>query len=400
MQKIKLKNGLTVIYQKRNTNSVAIEVMVKVGSNNELVAERGVSHFLEHMVFEGTKKRGSSQEISNEIEKIGGELNAYTSKERTCFFIKVLGKHFDIALDVLSDIMQNPLFREEDIDREKKIVNKEIDLVNDEPRFYQWMLFENNLFDKHPTRLPTYGSKKVIEGLKRDNILDYYNKFYSPNNMVVSIVGNVKDWKKKVSAKFVLGKGKEVKESVVREALAKRKRVKKEKRKIANTYLVLGYKTVPRRHKDSYVLEIINGILGRGQSGWMFQEIRGKRGLAYEVGTQHVAERDYGYFAIYLSTDRAKVELVKKLILEQLEKLKRISDKDLQEAKTFIEGDYFLETEDNQQLADHLTFWEQMGDAKMIEEYVNRTKKVSINDVKRVVNKYFNNYCLAIVEGK
>jgi len=122
MQKIKLKNGLTVIYQKKETNSVAIEFLVKVGSNNETKSERGISHFLEHMVFEGTKKRPTSQEIANEIEKIGGDLNAYTSSERTCFFVKVLNKHFDIGLDVLTDILQNPLFSEKGIEKEKNFV--------------------------------------------------------------------------------------------------------------------------------------------------------------------------------------------------------------------------------------------------------------------------------------
>ena len=400
MQKIKLKNGLTVIYKERDTNSVAVEVMIKVGSNNENERERGISHFIEHIVFEGTKKRGSSQEIANEIEKIGGELNAYTSKERTCFFVNVLKKHFDTALDVLADITQNPLVREKDIEKEKKIVGKEIDLVNDEPRFYQWILFEKSLYEKHPTRFPIYGNKKVLKDLGRENVLDYYREHYLPNNMVVSIVGKVPDWKKKVREKFVLGKGKRVKELKVREGRAKKNKVKEEKKKITNTYLVLGYKTVPRWHKDSYALEVINGILGRGQSGWMFQEIRGKRGLAYEVGTQHVAERDYGYFAIYLSTGRGHVDLVKRLILEQLRKLKKISEKELKEAKDYVEGSYLLDIEDNQKLADHLCFWEQIGGAKMMEEFVRKVKKVSIGDVRRVVDKYFKNYCLAVVEGR
>ena len=122
--------------------------------------------------------------------------------------------------------------------------------------------------------------------------------------------------------------------------------------------------------------------------------------MAYEVGTQHVAEKDYGYFAIYLSTDRKKIDLVKKLVLEQLEKLKNISEKELQEAKDYLEGDYFLEVEDNQKLADHLCFWEQVGDARKIEEFVKKVKKVTIGDVQRVVEKYFKNYCLAVVEGK
>ena len=284
--------------------------------------------------------------------------------------------------------------------KEKKIVLKEVDMVNDEPRFYQWVLFEKNLFEKHPSKFPTYGDRKVIEGLNRKKVLAYYQKYYQPNNMVISIVGKVKDWKKKVEQKFVANAGKEIKKLKVKEPLTKKNKLKKEKRKIANTYLVLGYKTVPRTHLDSYVLEVISGILGRGQSGWMFQEIRGKHGLAYEVGTQHACDQDYGYFSVYLSTEKKKVNLAVKLVLKQLNKLKTLSEKDLEESKTYLEGSYLLETEDNQKLADALVFWEQVEDAQKIQEFVKRIKKVSVKDIKRVVEKYFKNYCLAVVEGE
>ncbi len=399
MQKIKLKNGLTVIYQKKETNSVAIEFLVKVGSNNETKSERGISHFLEHMVFEGTKKRPTSQEIANEIEKIGGDLNAYTSSERTCFFVKVLNKHFDIGLDVLTDILQNPLFSEKGIEKEKKIVIKEIDMVNDEPRFYQWILFEKNIFDLHPAKFPTYGDKKVIQQLTRKKVLDYYNKYYNPNNIVLSIVGNIPNWRKKVEQKFTRSAQKTITLPSTKEPLSKKNKIKKEKRKITNTYFVLGYKTISRKHPDSYTLDVISGILGRGQSGWMFQEIRSKLGLAYEVGTQHACDGDYGYFAIYLSTDRKKVPIAKKAVLKKLNDLNNLSEKELNESKTYLEGNYLLETEDNQKLADALVFWEQVEKAEQITQYIKKIKKVSTKDIKRVIKKYFKNYCLAIVEG-
>ncbi|MFH1682596.1 MAG: pitrilysin family protein [Candidatus Woesearchaeota archaeon] len=400
MQKIKLKNGLTVIYKERDTASVAVEILVKVGSNDEKEDERGISHFIEHMLFEGTEKRGNSQLIANEIEKIGGELNAYTSNERTCFFVKVLKKHVDIALDVLADILQNPLLREEDIEKEKKIVGKEIDMVNDEPRFYQWVLFEKNIFEKHPAKFPTYGSKKVIAGLNRKKVDEYYSKFYQPNNMVVVITGKVKDWKRKVEKSFVFKGGPGIKRGKVLEPISRKNKIKKEKRKIANSYMVLGYKTVPRKHPDSYILDVVNAILGRGQSGWMFNEIRAKRGLAYEVGTQHACDQSCGFFAAYLSCDRKNLNLTQKLILEQLNKVKSVSKQELQEAKDYLEGDYLLDIEDNQKLADNLCFWEQVGDAGMMERYIPKIKKVTLVEVKKVVDKYFKNYCMVIVEGK
>src|SRR3989338_9737733 len=133
MEKRVLRNGLTVIYERRKGNSVVVQVMVKTGSNHEGKRERGISHFLEHILFEGTTKRPNNRIISNEIEKIGGDINAYTSNERTCFYVKVLKKHFPIAVEVLGDILQNPLFRTEAVEREKNIILKEIEMVNDEP---------------------------------------------------------------------------------------------------------------------------------------------------------------------------------------------------------------------------------------------------------------------------
>ena len=400
MKKVVLDNGLTVIFEQKKCNSVVVEVLVKVGSNREEEKERGISHFIEHMLFEGTKKRPSNWLISNEIEKIGGEFNAYTTNERTCFYIKVLKKHMIKAVNVLADMLQNSLFTEEAILREKNIVLKEIDLVNDEPRYYQWELLQKNIFDHHPTKHPVYGDKKVIKNLTRKKIVDYYQKYYIPNNMIISIVGDVKDWKSKIVKNFISKPGKISKMKHFSEPLPKKNKVKILKKKIVNTYTVMGFKTVPQKHPDSYILEVINGVLGRGQSGKMFAEIRAKKGLAYDVGTQNINEETYGYFAIYATIDKKNLVLVKKTILTELAKLKNLSAKDLNEAKTFIEGDYLLEIEDPQKVADQIVFWEQAGTAKMINNYVKNIKKVTIKDVQRIMNKYFKYYTFVIVEGK
>jgi len=204
VKKIVLANGLTVIYKKKRGNSVVVEVMIKVGSNHEQKNERGISHFLEHILFEGTTTRPTNKDVSNEIEKIGGDFNAYTSNEKTCFYIKVLKKHFKIAVDVLADILQNPLFKETDIKKEKNVVIKEIDMVNDEPKYHQWILLQKLLFDKHPCRFPTYGDKKVIKNLTRQKLIKFFKKYYVPNNMVISIVGDVSNWKKEIKKKMIL----------------------------------------------------------------------------------------------------------------------------------------------------------------------------------------------------
>ncbi len=400
MQKEVLKNGLKVIFERRPGRSVVIQVMVKTGSNNESKSERGLSHFLEHVLFEGTAKRPSTLEISNEIEKIGGEFNAYTTNERTCFYIKVLKKHFQNAVDVLSDILLNSLFLESNIAKEKKVVLKEIDMVHDDPKFYQWVLFQKNLFKKHPCRIPTYGDKKIIKNATRAKILNYFRKHYIANNMIISVVGDVPLWKKHLENAFTLRKDKKIKKPVIYEPAADNNVVCKEKKNVANTYIVLGFKTVPRTQNDSYALEVINGILGRGQSGRIFTEIRSKRGLAYDVGTQHIAEVSFGYFAVYATINKKNIQLVNELILKELKKLRKTGSKDIKEAKDFIEGDYLLELENSQKVADQLLFWEHVKDARLMKEFIRNVKKVTTRDIKRVVDKYFNNYTMVVLEGK
>ena len=174
----------------------------------------------------------------------------------------------------------------------------------------------------------------------------------------------------------------------------------REKKDVTNTYVVLGFKTVPKNHPDSYALEIIDGILGRGQSGKMFTEIRGKKGLAYDVGTQHVNDVSFGYFAIYATIDRKNITLIKKMMLQELDKLQQVTPKELEEAKTFTEGDFYLDVEDNQRLADQLLFWEQSGHAQELHRYIPKIKKVTIKDVKRVAKKYFQKHVFVVIEGR
>jgi predicted Zn-dependent peptidase len=402
MEKYRLGNGINVIFEKNMSKSVAIEVVFKVGSNDESKEISGISHFLEHMLFEGTKKRKNSRAIAVEIEKYGAEFNAYTSNERTSFFIKIINKRLDIALDILSDMVANPLFNKKNIEKEKKVILKEINMVNDDPKQYQWILFQQNLFEKHPAKNPTYGTIKAVKNLNRNIITDYYNKYYTPNNMVISVVGNVSNIKEKINKYFGNLKPKKV---VQRKKVAEplQKKIKKfvQKRKIYTSYLVLGYKTVSRMHKDSYVLDVINSVLGKGQSGWMFEEIRNKHGLAYQIGVQSELEGDYGFFAVFAGLDKKNIDKARKIILQQFRKLERISKTELDEAKTYIEGNHTLNMEDNFHAADNLAFWEIIKNASLADNYIKNIKKVKINDVRRVARKYLNDYYTMItVEQK
>ncbi|MBS3169624.1 insulinase family protein [Candidatus Woesearchaeota archaeon] len=401
MQKIVLPNGLKVIYQHRPGNSVVVEVMVKVGSNHELPEERGIAHFLEHILFEGTTKRPTNREISNEIEKIGGDFNAYTTNERTCFYVKVLKKHFHKAVEILAEILQQPLFAEEHIAKEKNVVLKEIDMVHDEPSYYQWILLQQNLFKKAPCKFPTYGDRKVIKNLTTEKVVNYFQKYYVPNNMVVAIVGDISNWKREVIAHFTAERKVVIHPEYLEEPAATKSQEVVEKRKnIANTYTIMGFKTAPRGHADTYVLEVLNGILGRGQSGRMFVEIRSKRALAYEVGTQHFADVHFGFFAVHASIDRKNKKLIRQIILAEIEKIKQCSEEDLEEAKTYVEGSYLLDMEDGQKTADQLLFWEQVKDVRMMGDFLKKVKRVTLKDLYRVIDSYFKYHTFVVLRGK
>jgi len=399
MQKYKLKNGLTLLYEKKPSQSVVVEVFVKTGSNREPTGLGGISHLVEHMLFEGTKKR-NSLEIANEIERLGGEINAYTSNERTAFYVKVLGKHIEKALDVLSDVLLNPTFDKKKIEKERRVILKEIDMVTDEPRFHQWILFSKTLFKEHPARNPIYGTRESVSRISRQQLVDYCKERYVANNMIITAVGNLKNPRKKVEKFFsALRKGNlPAKEKAIEPVQNVQQKIT-EKRKILSSYVVLGYKTCNRTQRESYVLDVMAAILGKGQSGKLFNEIRAKRGLVYDIGVHHESNSDYGFFAAYFSTDKKNIEKIINLILREFSNLKKASTKELKEAKTFIEGEFCIDRDDNFQSADNLSFWEMIKDARLSEKYISEIKKVSQKEVSQVAEKLLNkNYTLAVIE--
>jgi predicted Zn-dependent peptidase len=401
MKKYILKNGLTVILEKKPTETVTIQVTVKTGSNNEEPSINGISHFIEHMVFEGTKNRIDSRVISNEIESLGGELNAYTSNERTSFYIKIPKKHVKKALDIISDIIQNPIFKEEKIEKERRIILKEINLHKDEPRFHQWVLFAGALFKGHPAGQPPYGTVQAVKAIKKKDILDYYHKHYLPNNMIISVVGDFSGvLHHQIEKKFRNFKAKKpIIMSRIPDPKENKITIAKEKRKTLSSYMVLGYKTPPRKAHDSYVLDVIHSILGKGQSGRIFDEIRNKRGLAYEVGVHHDPNRGYGFFAVYLNTDKRNIKKIIRIILNEFTNLKNLTQKEIKEAKGFLEGQHILDNEDTKNLADEFGFWQSVNDAQLQKNYLKKIRKVTKKEILKVAKKYLNkNYTLVIIE--
>ena len=390
MNKLVLPNGLTVIYKQSSSNALAIQAMVKVGSNTEKNGQRGIAHMVEHLVFEGTPKSPNGNDVARAIERVGGEFNAYTSNHRTNYYIKPLGKHGKLAINVIGDILQNALMLQKDFIREREVVCKEIDMFQDDPKSFQWLHLEKMLFVKNAAKYPSCGIKKELMKLSRDDVYKFYKENYHPKNVVIVIVGNLPQWKKLIKEEFGNWKArKPTKRPMVNEPLKKRTLKKKMTKPYENNYMLIGFVAAKRGSKDSYALDVIQAILGKGQSGNLFHELRGKRGLVYDVAVEYGSDLDFGYFVVYASCSKKHAAEVRKVVSLELKKLETCSLTEIKDAKTFLEGDYLMDVEDVQKQAEQLLFWYDIGDEKLFKKYIRNIKAVSAADIKRVVKKYF-----------
>lgn len=367
---------------------VSINVAVLTGSNNESKATQGISHFLEHMLFEGTKNR-TSEQVTAEIEKYGGDINAYTSNEKTNFYIKIHKKHSEKAFEILGDMITNPLFDKKAIKKEKNVVLGEINMVNDEPRNYQWVLFEKKLFTA-PFSYPTYGTKKVVSNLKRSDLIKYHGQHYTPNNIVIVVVGECKNYKTLITKYFKFKNKNKITKTPLYKIKNKKKICKEKKDHLSHQYLIIGYQTPTRKSKESYIFDVIKAILGKGQSGKLFIEIRTKRGLTYDLGVYHHPGPTYGYFSFYANAEKKKMALIEKIFFDEVKKLENLSIKELKEAQSYIEGQITLRLEDSQEHADLISLFEESGNYKNFNSYIKNIKAITKKDVQNTAKKYLN----------
>lgn len=401
MKKTILQNGLKVIYYKTPGNIVTIQCTVFSGSNNEEKKQAGISHFLEHMLFEGTTMRPDAQIITNEIERLGGEFNATTENEYVSYYVTIQNKHLSTALNIMADIYKNALISKQKVEKERKVVIDEVKMINDNPRSYQMIMFEKVLFKKHPLKNPIYGTLSTLKSISRDELYRYYKKIYIPNNTLITVVGNVSDPCNEIKQQFrSLHKQKMPLHKRYLEPPQKRMQVK-ETKAIEQSYLTIGWKTVSAKHHDIYTLDVIAAILGRGGSGKLYNEIRNKRGLCYNVGIYHNYFSDMGYVAIYCGAQKKNIPIIKDLIIKELQKLQEVTEQDLKDAKTYLEGDLVVKCASTQYIADELTFWERLTTAEDFTAYIKKINKVTINDIKQAAKKYFTaDYTLAMLEQK
>jgi len=387
-----LDNGLRVAADEmKDVETVSVGVFVNTGSRNEEKKVNGISHFLEHMAFKGTKKRNALQ-IAQDFEGIGGNINAYTSKEKTVYYAKVLKQHAEFAVEFLSDILQNSIFCEEELEKERGVILQEIAMTNDTPDDIVFDYFTDTAFANQAYGRSILGPVKNIKKFGRQDFVNYISKQYNYSNIAVVAAGNVKQkdlvkWSKKYFNN--LGDKKISKPDA---AIYTGGSFKKEK-KLEQVNLVLGYEGVSYLDKDHYKAQILSMILGGGMSSRLFQEVRENLGLAYSIYAFNQSARDTGIFAIYAGTTPDKANQLLKATSEQIAKVcENVTDAELKRVKTQFEASILMAKESTstrmQKLGSDI-----LNKNKIVksDEIINKINKVSKKDVVNLAGEIFNN---------
>ena len=340
-----LPNGLIVLTERMEYMcSVAMGVWIKSGSRCEPVETNGISHFVEHMLFKGTRSR-TAQLIAREMDSIGGNLDAFTSKETICFNVKSLSDHVPIALDILSDLVLNPLFADTDIERERGVVLEEIKIDEDNPDVLVAELFTQAFWKDHPLGWPILGTSKTVARLDRQSLVAYHGDRFHGGNMIFSAAGNLDhdEFTETVAQKFSrLAGGTTLHEQPAPEASARI--VLRNKKSLEQVQLCLGVPAPPITDENRYATLILNTVLGGSMSSRLFQTIREERGMAYSIYSDMSPYRDTGTLCVYAGTSVGKGLEVVKLILEEFRKLKQelLSEEELTRAKDQVKGNILL----------------------------------------------------------
>lgn len=393
----KLSNGLRILtVPMQGLESVTVTVWVKTGSRYEEVKTNGISHFLEHMVFKGSKKRPTAKAISEVVDSIGGEFNAATSKDWTNFYIKTRIGNLEIAMDVLSDMVLNPLLKSEEIEREKGTIIQEIAMYEDTPMMHIGDVFEELVFAGSPLGWDTAGTSKTVKSIKKDDFVRYRSIHYHPDQMMVSVVGGINENKvSKLVQKYFAGLTPGVStESQVFKPKQNKPQLKLQTKKAEQTHLILGFMSEGRNYEGRFAQSLLATILGGGMSSRMFIEVRERRGLAYSIRTGVDRYQEVGYLSTYAGVDVAKADLAIKIMLDEYYKITAhgspITVHELVKAKEFLKGHLALALEDTKDVtaffADQALFSKEI---LMPEEVYKKIDKVTVKDVLAEAKKLF-----------
>jgi len=385
------ENGLRICTSYMpHTKSVSIAFYVGAGSRYETSVQSGISHFVEHMLFKGTARRSTPKEISETIEGIGGVMNAATDRELTTYWCKVPATHFNVALDLLTDMIKNSIFDPVEIDKERQVILEELSMTYDNPSFIAELLIDEIMWPNHPLGRDVGGTRESVEAITRPMLINYFNAQYTCPNIVISIAGNVRhDEAVKTLSDQFRDWGKEQPEDWIPiEDLQTSPKVKITQKKTEQTQICVGFKGLPAGHKDRYTLDLLSTILGDGMSSRLFVELREKQGIAYDVHTTVTHLRDCGSLITYAGVDPNNASVAIKGILSEMRKIKDgIPTSEIVKAKEFLKGRLILRLEDSRSMAAWTGAQELLHNQIFsLEEILAMLDAVTVKDLLRIAN--------------
>ncbi len=389
-----LGNGLRIVTERIDSvKSISVGIWVKTGSRNEKKELAGVTHFLEHMLFKGTEKR-TAFEIAQSMESVGGYLNAFTSSEYTCYYARCVDEQLGRALDVLSDMVLNPSFPEEEVEKEKKVVIEEMKMYRDSPDDYLFEAFTTKMFQDHALGRPVLGFEDTVSAFTRQDLYDYMSDRYRPDNLLVAVAGNVDhDEVVQLVSSYFEDKPplKTTHEAQPLDVFHPEKLALT--KPIEQTHYILGRRGMHFDHENKYQLLLANTVLGGGMSSRLHQNVREKYGYCYSIQSFNQSYSDSGIWGVYVGTDKDYVDHVHELVVAELDKIRTelIPNQEFSEAKSQLKGKLLLSQENTSnrmmRLAKSELYFERFVTLDELEEYID---KVTAEEVLQFSNDFFD----------
>jgi len=400
IERATLGNGVRIVTESMPyVRSVSLGVWIGTGSRIERGPENGLSHFLEHMVFKGTTTR-SAEDIAKSVDSVGGGLDAFTSKELVSFNTKVLDEHLPLALDILADMVLNPVFRPEDIEKEKGVILEEIKMEADQPEYVLHETFISNFWKGHGLGKPILGTRETVKKFEREMLHEFYSRVYSPSNILITAAGNLDHEAivKLISDKF---SGLPTRERIPVDAIPKTHAplILKNKESLEQVHITMGVPSYRLAHEMRYPLYILNTVLGGGMSSRLFQNIRENQGLAYAVYSELNLFSDTGCFTVYAGTAAETAKKVVESVIAEFRTLKEelISTEELRRAKDHLKGSLMLSLESTTSRMSNLARQELYFDKFMtLDDMLNNIENVNREDVQMIAQKFFTTDTIAL----
>jgi predicted Zn-dependent peptidase len=390
-----LDNGLIVLHEKREVPVTAVMIGSRFGSGFEAEKEKGIAHFLEHMAFMGTKKR-TNEDISIGLEKMGGMYNAFTGNEETVFHIKLPSRHFKQGLEVLSDCYFNSVFPEDKISKEADAICEEIGMHHDTPIGHAIEKLEQGMYEA-PFGLDGFGTREIVRSVTRSDLVRFHQKFYTPKNTILCVVGNNSfDEVLRLAREFCNGQeGEKLPKLEIKNRFLKSGEVRNG---MQQAHVALGFNFPKTPDRDRYAAKVFSTILGYGSSSKLHIEVREKRGLAYAALAENETSKSYGRLFIYVGTEKKNIEEVTKICLDEVRKMANISEKELEEGKNQVIGQFEVKSESCEDVALKLWLEENAkGKAEDYYKYVDNVRKVTIEDIKKLAD--FKDYARFVLSA-